>query len=714
MADTMNVKFLQGTSAALNAMSTSTPGAFYLTTDENRLYYGMSADKKPVPLNEQVTVYAKWDDLSKATDTRKNLIYYAADKNILCIKTENGWMQINPDTDTDTSLNNFTISAPVEDADGNYTYTLTLTEKNINDEVIAGKHEATLTITKDMIADLAVAVEVKVGSAAINDNATTIKTAGVGADGSAGVKISGSDNVKLSGAANNITIEAVDTKYHIDTEITGEKVDVKLVDEETEEQDIFSIQAGAKLDVSLANDVITLAHETSDVTAQEYKASINDTDINEQVISVPKFTVDDYGHVTAAGAENVAVRTKTYTEIAATVGTEAGSIVTGIMDENDTPITAQSGQIFYNTITVDGTPKTVYNQEDLGSFYSASRIDQKLKGLDAFTYKGTVGTGGTVATLPTTSVSIGDTYKTTADGTYRVNGKDVVLHAGDIIIANGVEDQTTGYIGTITWDVIHSENNTDTTYVLTAANNNITLTDSNETPQNITVSGDGVVKLETAGNNLKASHLASGVGAGTYGGDGGNKDFADSIAVPKITVDANGHITSAETVNYKLPEEHEYDFEFDFDTEEVFIVEDETRKKGIKFTEDNWIDADLKANGTNAELAITHKDVSRANKSESGTLDYTDSFVAVAGVVSDAKGHITEVTTKTYTLPTQKTYTLSGASVSAVTGGVKVVDTLTDSTDVATTSEFTLKSTGSLNISASGNVITADLVWGSF
>ena len=713
MAD-MNVKFLQGTSTALNAMTSSTPGAFYLTTDENRLYYGVAANAKPVPLNEQVTVYEKWSELSKATDTRDNIIYYAADLNVLCIKDKvKGWTQINPDTDTDTSIQSVTVGAPVADAAGNYTYTLTVQEQNINSSATA-KHEATFTITKDMIADLAVEVDVAVGSETVSNNSTTIRTSGVGADGATGVKISGSDNVKLSGAANNLKIEAVDTRYHVETGIEGEVVTVDLVNEETDKRDAFKVKAGAKLDVALADETITLNHETSGVTAGKYEASLNNDNINSQVLSVPGFTVDAYGHVTATEDKTLTVNTKSYTATAPTVGAQAGSIVVGLVDENDKTVTATSGQIFYNTITVDEQTKTVYNQQDLGTFYSAAAIDQKFKGLDAFTYKGTVGVGGVVATLPTVDVSIGDTYKASADGTYRINGQDVKLHAGDIIIANGTEG-TNGYItGTISWDVIHSENNTDTTYVLTATGNEIILTDSNEASSKIAVEGDGVVQLTTSGNKVSAAHLTSGVNAGTYGGDGGNKDYNDSIAVPKITVDANGHVTAAETVNYKLPEEHEYNFDFDFDTEEIYIIEDETRKLGVKVTEDNWIDADLKSATNGAELAITHKNVSRSDSSSTAAqFDYNDQLTVVTGVTSDAKGHITGVVTETYTLPEKIEYELTGVT-SDTAGGFKVTHELKDKNGVsAGKHEFSVTSS-SLNISRSGDVVTADLVWGTF
>ena len=66
-------------------------------------------------------------------------------------------------------------------------------------------------------------------------------------------------------------------------------------------------------------------------------------------------------------------------------------------------------------------------------------------------YKGTVGTGGTVTTLPTSDVENGDTYKVCADGTYA--GQVAVI--GDLFVA--VVDKTQTPVA-ITWSYIPSGN----------------------------------------------------------------------------------------------------------------------------------------------------------------------------------------------------------------------------------------------------------------
>ena len=61
----------------------------------------------------------------------------------------------------------------------------------------------------------------------------------------------------------------------------------------------------------------------------------------------------------------------------------------------------------------------------------ASFVSQELGNLDALRFKGTLGTGGTVTTLPTDNVKIGDTYRVITAGTY----SGMTVEVGDLIIA---------------------------------------------------------------------------------------------------------------------------------------------------------------------------------------------------------------------------------------------------------------------------------------
>lgn len=125
----------------------------------------------------------------------------------------------------------------------------------------------------------------------------------------------------------------------------------------------------------------------------------------------------------------------------------------------------------------------------------------------AMTFKGTVGTGGTVATLPTTGVKVGDTYKVSVAGTYNSQAAKV----GDLFIATAT---------TPTWAYVPSGDDIDVTSITAGAGLNTTGDDA---------SVDGGTITTTGTINL----TKSGVTAGTYQG---------------LTVDKYGRVTSASAI----------------------------------------------------------------------------------------------------------------------------------------------------------------------
>lgn len=123
----------------------------------------------------------------------------------------------------------------------------------------------------------------------------------------------------------------------------------------------------------------------------------------------------------------------------------------------------------------------------------------------AMTFKGTVGTGGTVTTLPTTGVKVGDTYKVCSVGIFSSQEAQV----GDLFIATAT---------TPTWAYVPSGDDVSVTSITAGAGLNTTGSDA---------SSDGGSPITTTGTiNL----TKSGVTEGTYQG---------------LTVDKYGRVTSA-------------------------------------------------------------------------------------------------------------------------------------------------------------------------
>ena len=122
MADQKKILFLQGSQNSFEALRTAgnlSDGAFYFTTDTERLYIGQSASKAAL-LNQTVNIIDKFSNLptwSSEADkaAHVNDFYYVVDRNILAVWTANSnntgyeWVQINPDsniyiTDSEVAL----------------------------------------------------------------------------------------------------------------------------------------------------------------------------------------------------------------------------------------------------------------------------------------------------------------------------------------------------------------------------------------------------------------------------------------------------------------------------------------------------------------------------------------------------------------------------------------------------------------------------------
>lgn len=83
--------------------------------------------------------------------------------------------------------------------------------------------------------------------------------------------------------------------------------------------------------------------------------------------------------------------------------------------------------------------------------YVDSQIINQLAAADALKFKGTLGTDGTVATLPTTGVNNGDTYKVITTGTY----EGQLAKVGDLFIALYSTSE-------LTWELVPSGDEIET------------------------------------------------------------------------------------------------------------------------------------------------------------------------------------------------------------------------------------------------------------
>jgi hypothetical protein len=172
-----------------------------------------------------------------------------------------------------------------------------------------------------------------------------------------------------------------------------------------------------------------------------------------------------------------------------------------VTDTDNNKVEAKAEKVLYYKLN----GSNVYNQGTL-DVYTKGQVDAKFNAVNAMVYKGTVGsTGATVSSLPTSNVSVGDTYKVATAGNYGGHACDI----GDLLIATGTE--TSGVISSgLTWTYVPSGDDTDTHYGLSAANNQVILSATNGGNEVDAVTFDSVDKsiaIETlAGDKINIEH----------------------------------------------------------------------------------------------------------------------------------------------------------------------------------------------------------------
>ena len=755
-----NVSFLRGTQAKLDTLlaknSGYQEGAFYLTTDSDRLYFAQSSTEL-VHLNHNVIHVASVSQLPAIADATVGDFYYAIAENVLCTKsaTSATWVQINKNTDTndDTKVTGVDNAQVVANEQG---ITISFNIK-----------QSTTDIDKEVkqLADIPVSFTIKSSDIATSNNisvgvATSAVTGGVKiateGDGAStnGFEVTGGDNVTVArDSSGNVSIAAKDTTYALsaannklvltdsNNEAVGEiavssgndaitvaaadnglsvthkayaskaavstaatadpgyggtftvvdsittdkghvtaynlkTVSMPAVDNTTsalsvEEGNIIRLTesnnetndvtlAAGNTDIVLTSDTeadkITIAHKAYDALVADDKsiADVN-ADHGSSFTVVDSITASN-GHITGYKTKKIVLPadSDTTNKSAAISADKDGKLTVTVTDSKDEQVTATSDAVLY--YTVNG--KAVYNQGTI-DFYTKDEIDTKIEAVNAMTYKGTVGTGGTVATLPASGVQVGDTYKVAVAGTYGGHGCDV----GDLLIATG--NEVDGVITSgLVWTYVPSGDDTDSQYELNVANNVITLknTTANEDVGSATVAAGKDMAVTTSGSTITVAHAT--IAAPTKGTDVA-ADFSNDLNAKTITVldsitTDNGHVTGYTNKVITLPA--------DKDTTSVLSA----KANGvIRLTESDNETYDVTLAAGNDYIAVASSDnneggtITLSHKSYSTTLtptteaelklDANDTqknfFTVVTGVERDAGGHLSKVTTKKITIP---------------------------------------------------------------
>ena len=741
-----NVMFKRGTQTGFNNLTTYQDGCFYLTTDSHRLYVGTGNNKADL-VSQSVITYPNWaaiEALSNKSSSSyapglcsEGQFYYAKAENILCTYSEGKWVQINPDhnDDHDTYVKSVSVAKNTTETEKGkqlvYDVKITQAQKDLkgNNEGAPSEVSGKITISA---ADLGqITTHTDVGMEAEKSNSKVyLKNNGVGANTAAKVELAGGGSVSVStDSSNKITISGVDTTYSLNTTTNTTGAKAALQNQNGLTEGSFAVEVDGNVltvesNTAGKNGSIKLAHATTLTSKASYTPTDATADESGNVtLSMPTVSVNEYGHVTAVGIKNVTLPKDKDTKVSAVSADNSGKITVKIKDESttvETPVVSDA--VLFHKITVDGAEKTVYNQGDLGAFYSSDKIDTLITAakseMNAMTYCGTV-TKSAFGQI--TGPQKGDTYKAAESFTIGSGSSAIQVDIGDLIIYNGA-DVAAGTAGDITkWEVIPSGDDIDTTYDISLNGTTIQLNNkvNSQTAGTIAVKGAGGISVTNNGG-LSIAHTNTVVaGAAKSTGLDSNRKFT----IPTINYDNYGHITGlgpATTIELPADKDTTYTLGSDAKTKTVSLKNSSQVVTGsLQFTtsDNNFVVSmsntradqpvvDLKLATLTPSNTASTNNVSYSPLSGGGEQEFT-----VPKAIVDKYGRVTGFENQTITLNTdQLTYNVSTNVVDNI---LSVNSSLTNKAGTAQSKSVKVKS-GSLAFSEAEDAVSVDLVWGTF
>lgn len=735
-----NVMFKRGTQAGFNNLTAYQDGCFYLTTDSHRLYVGTGNNKADL-VSQSVITYPNWAAI-QALSTESGLgvegqFYYAKAENILCTYSGNKWVQINPDhnDDHDTYVKSVSVAKNATETEKGkqlvYDVKITQAQKDLkgNNEGAPSEVSGKLTISAADLGQITTLTDV--GMEAEKSNSKVyLKNNGAGANTAAKVELAGGGSVSVSAdGSNKITISGVDTTYSLNTttNTTGAKAALQNQNGTTESSFAIEVDDDALIvesNTAGKNGSIKLAHAKPLQRNAFFIPTDATTDESGNVtLLMPVVSINKYGHVSTVGTTNIALPRDKDTKVSAVNADDSGKITVTIKDENttvETPVVSDA--VLYHKITVDGAEKTVYNQRDLGAFYSSDKVDTLITAakseMNAMTY---CGTATKSAFGQITGPQKGDTYKAAESFTIGSGSSAVDVNTGDLIIYNGA-DVAAGTAGDIAkWEVIPSGDDIDTTYDISLNGTTIQLNNkvNSQTAGTIAVKGtDGISVINNSG--LSIGHTNT-VVAGAAKGTG--LDSNRKFSIPTINYDKYGHITGlgpATTIELPADKDTTYTFGSDAKTKTVLLKNSSQVTTGsLQFTtsDNNFVVSMSNASAdkpvVDLKLATVTKEdsVSTNNVSYSPLSGGSEQVFTVAKAKVDDYGRVTGFENQTITLNTdQLTYNVSTNIADNI---LSINSSLAGKVGAAQSKSVKVKS-GSLAFSKAEDVVSVDLVWGTF
>ena len=223
-----------------------------------------------------------------------------------------------------------------------------------------------------------------------------------------------------------------------------------------------------KLKVGLDGSKTFAQLEYVTMTPGEIQAAIDEAVGEDSVNSVSLASGTNNGTlkltVDGVDTDNIAV-----TGLGSAAYTEASAYATaaqGILADNAMPI---SGGTFTGAVTLAADPST--DLQAATKQYVDTQISDAIAGSDAMVFRGTIGTDGTVSSLPSSNVVVGDTYKVIAPGVSLTAAQSYTNAAVDAAVGDLIVAMTTSK-----WLVVPSGNEEVTTVAYSTTSVNLSTT----------------------------------------------------------------------------------------------------------------------------------------------------------------------------------------------------------------------------------------------
>lgn len=542
-----NVGFLKGSQQNLTTLiqnGGAKEGIFYLTDDTHRLYIGHNLGTtqnpviKPVPVNEGITTVADVAALQNIT-ANQGEFYYATEENVLCIRSGNRFVQINPNTNDNTYIEDFQIEVEVNNG------VATITSTAIDNEGNKFKDNFSITTENGLTARIDGQYKIATG----NFNAQTPYF---------------SESEGIYTRVNNLTQE----QYNNGTYYIYEEKGIVLGG------DTYTIGTATS-----SNDItLTLASETQDdssilIEAGDHIALVNKNG-NGFEISADDTQIDsNSGSLDISNVVNNGSNGNGFNFSFNVSDTEGNS--------------ASDSDIFDPTITVGAGSGAQQTKHFIGGdaslpVYTISEIDSKFQILNSMHYIGTLkSSGGTAATSITGNIITGGSSSTNDLVVVKKNTANVDLHVGDtilvaeqttingityakgtLLVASGTEDTDsisstyTQIISGLKFDVIEESYDTDTTYQLTGTTTGFKLVDDDSSEVSVITFSNGtsieVVGVPSGTNNVNNTITISHADVDRTDPTAAtsSQDLATAYTktvVTGVTTNAQGHVTAVNT-----------------------------------------------------------------------------------------------------------------------------------------------------------------------